>query len=29
MTLVLTGVKKSGSIIIKHPKQGVLRNLLG
>lgn len=29
MTLVLTGVKKSGSIIIKHPKQGVLRTLLG
>jgi hypothetical protein len=29
MTLVLTGVKKSGSVIIRHPKHGMLRHLLG
>jgi hypothetical protein len=28
MTLVLTGVKKSGSVIIRHPKHGMLRHLL-
>ncbi len=28
MTLVLTGVKKSGSILVRHPK-GKLRNWLG
>jgi hypothetical protein len=28
MTLVLTGVKKSGSVIVRHPKHGMFRHLL-